>query len=140
MYKDYVTLLKDHCLKVTHPRLEILSYLDKHHDHPTAEQIYSTLKKTSPSLSKTTVYNALETLEHHHIIQTLTISGTEHHYDMRSDMHHHFLCKNCHKIIDIDIKCPNIQKVEDQGFEIEEVHGYFKGICKECAKKMGRND
>jgi Fe2+ or Zn2+ uptake regulation protein len=121
-------------MKVTHHRLVILQYLEKHQTHPTAEEIYSALKVKNPSLSKTTVYNSLESLKQHDIIQTLTISATETRYDFKHDMHHHFLCKRCGKIIDIDIACPNIKKISNYGHQVQEVHGYFKGICKDCLK------
>ena len=50
-------------------------------------------------------------------------------------MHHHFLCNICGDIIDIDIKCPNIDRIIREGHRIDEVHGYFKGICKKCINK-----
>lgn len=131
----YVTILKNKQIKITPQRLIVLKYLDKHCTHPTADKIYSDLKKNNPSLSKTTVYNALETLSDHGIIQSLTISGSELRYDIDHGMHHHFYCKRCGNIVDIDIKCPNIEKMRQFGHEIEEVHGYIKGICKNCLKR-----
>ena len=59
-------------------------------------------------------------------------------YDFKSKMHHHFLCKNCGKIIDIDIECPNINKIIKEGYKVDEVHGYFKGLCKNCKTKGTR--
>ena len=135
MFEKYVGLLKGNSIKITPQRLEILKYLDEHRIHPTADQIYVGLKEKNPSLSKTTVYNSLETLREHGIIQSLTICGSELRYDFENNMHHHFLCKKCGDIIDIDIKCPNIGKMLESGHKVEEVHGYFKGICKRCMKK-----
>ncbi len=131
----YLELLKTNDLKVTPQRLIILQYLEKHMNHPTADQIFTALKKKSPSLSKTTVYNSLEILQKHGIIQTLTICGLEHRYDFKNSMHHHFLCKKCGIIIDIDIECPNLNRMTKLGHHIDEVHGYFKGTCKKCLKK-----
>ena len=138
MFEKYVKLLKENSIKVTPQRLEILKYLDENRTHPTVDEIYSALKEKNPSLSKTTVYNSVETLNEHGIIQSLTISGSESRYDFENKMHHHFLCKKCGNIIDIDIKCPNIGKMLESGHKVEEVHGYFKGICKKCMKKGSR--
>ena len=135
MFEKYVKLLKENSIKITSQRLGILRYLDKNRTHPTVDEIYSALKEKNPSLSKTTVYNSVETLNEHGVIQSLTISGHELRYDFRNDMHHHFLCKKCGAIIDIDIKCPNIGKVIESGHKVEDVQGYFKGICKDCMKK-----
>ncbi len=133
--EKYVELLKENNLKVTPQRIMILKYLDNHRMHPTADEIYSSLKKSIPSLSKTTVYNSLDVLKKFGLIQALTICGLEQRYEFLNYMHHHFLCKKCGKIMDIDIKCPNIQKTIEKGHKIDEVHGYFKGICKNCVKK-----
>ncbi len=136
----YVTILKNKQIKITAQRLIVLKYLDKHCIHPTADKIYSDLKKNNPSLSKTTVYNALETLSKHGIIQSLTISGSELRYDIDHGMHHHFYCKRCGIIVDIELKCPNIEKMKQFGHEVEEVHGYIKGVCKNCLKKGKNNE
>ncbi len=133
--EKYVTILKQNQLKITPQRLAIMKYLDENRIHPTADRIYIDLKEKNPALSKTTVYNSVETLKEHGIIQSLTISGSESRYDFENKMHHHFLCKKCGIIIDIDIKCPNIGKIIESGHNVEEVHGYFKGICKKCMKK-----
>lgn len=130
--KNYVKLLKEKNLKVTPQRLIVLKYLVEHYTHPTTDKIYSDLKSNNPSLSKTTVYNALEILEKHGIIQSITISGSELRYDFREDMHHHFFCKKCGKIVDIDIKCPNLERISSYGHKVEEIHGYIKGICSDC--------
>lgn len=133
--EKYEKMLKDNRIRLTHQRLEVLKYLDHNRTHPTADEIYSDLKKDNPSLSKTTVYNTLETFERQGIIQSLSISGSELRYDFKTKIHHHFLCKKCGQIIDIDIECPNIGKVLEKGHQVTEVHGYFKGICKDCLNK-----
>jgi Fe2+ or Zn2+ uptake regulation protein len=133
--EKYVKLLKDKNIKVTPQRLIVLKYLAEHYTHPTTEKIYSDLKTNNPSLSKTTVYNSLETLEKHGIIQSITISGSELRYDFKHEMHHHFLCKKCRKIVDIDIECPNVERMSSYGHKVEEIHGYIKGICRDCLKK-----
>jgi Fe2+ or Zn2+ uptake regulation protein len=132
MFEKYVQILKSKSIKITPQRLEILKYLDKHKNHPTADKIYVDLKVNNPSLSKTTVYNSLEILNKNKIIQSLSITGSESRYDFKIDMHHHFMCKKCGRIIDIYLSCPNIKKTLKEGYKIQEVHGYFKGICKDC--------
>ena len=132
----YVEILKKHDLKITPQRLEILKYLDKNKTHPTANQIYLALKKKNPSLSKTTVYNSLDVLKKYHIIDELTISKSESRYDFEPDPHHHFLCRSCGEIIDIKVECPYLDSILSGKNKVEEVHGYFKGICEKCLKKQ----
>lgn len=135
MFDKYVKLLNENSIKITPQRLEILKYLDENRTHPTVEIIYKELKVTNPALSKTTVYNSVDLLANHGLIQSITISGSEHRYDFKHNMHHHFLCNECGEIIDIDVECPNLGRMLECGHEVEEVHGYFKGICMKCMKK-----
>jgi Fe2+ or Zn2+ uptake regulation protein len=130
--EKYVKILKGKNLKITPQRLVVLKYLGEHCTHPTTDEIYTNLKSNNPSLSKTTVYNSLQVLEKYGIVQSITISGSELRYDIKERMHHHFLCKKCGRIIDIEIECPNLGKLLKCGHKVDEVHGYFKGICKKC--------
>ena len=136
--EKYIKLLKENDLKVTHQRLAILKYLDGKSYHPTSDEIYSDLKGNNPSLSKTTVYNTLEVLNKHRIIHALTISSSEQRFDFKEGHHHHFLCRGCGVIIDLDVACPYLEKVFKGEHQVEEVHGYFKGICKNCLSSEGK--
>jgi len=131
-------LLKTKGLKPTYQRLKVLEYLNKHMDeHPTVEAIYEALSREIPTISMTTIYNTLNAFLEKGLVSAITITGTEVRYDYVTSHHHHFLCKKCDRIIDIDIKCPIMEgrKKRTHGHKIEEVHGYFKGLCKNCLKK-----
>ena len=123
-------------LKPTHQRILILDYLHGNTGrHLTAEQIHETLSKRAPTLSLTTVYNTLGSFVEAGLVSAITITGTETRYEWASTQHHHLLCKQCGRIIDIDIQCPNARRKSIKGYKIDEVHGYFKGICKSCLQK-----
>ncbi|MDO9528385.1 MAG: Fur family transcriptional regulator [Syntrophales bacterium] len=99
----YEKILKDHGIKVTPQRLDILKFLDTHHTHPSADEIYLELKKNSPALSKTTVYNTIQSLREHGMLHAINISGNEARFDSVIDPHHHLLCSECGKVMDINI-------------------------------------
>jgi len=128
-------VLKKKDLKPTYQRIKILEYLDKHENsHPTVEMIYEALSRKIPTMSMTTVYNTLSAFLEKDLVSEVTITGTEVRYDFVTIPHHHFLCKKCGKIIDIDIKCPVADKKKIYGHRIEEFHRYIKGVCKDCLK------
>lgn len=125
--------LKGRGLKPTYQRLKILEYLDRHVDvHPTVDMIHEALIKRIPTMSMTTIYNTLNTFIEKNLVSAVTITGTELRYDSVTIPHHHFLCKKCGKIFDVEVKCPIIDRNHVSGHQIDEVHGYLKGICKEC--------
>ena len=121
-------------IKPTYQRMCILEMFREKHDHLTAETIYENLVQRIPTMSRTTVYNTLALFLKQGLIHCITITGTELRYGIGSPDHHHFLCQKCGKIIDIDVQCPfSTGKVKEvEGNRIEEIHGYFKGVCREC--------
>jgi len=137
--KQFKKMLSEKGIKPTYQRLRILEYMSKNvKNHPTVEMIHEELLKDIPTISLTTVYNTLNTFLEKGLVDGVTITGTETRYDLDRSSHHHFLCKNCGKIIDIEVKCAFAEgeKTIVRGNRIEEVHGYFKGICKECSNSL----
>ena len=57
--KPYERLL-DHNIKPSMQRIAIMQYLMEHPIHPSADDIYTALSPSMPTLSKTTVYNTLK--------------------------------------------------------------------------------
>jgi Fur family peroxide stress response transcriptional regulator len=116
-------------------RLTIFQYLEGSNSHPTADDIYQALKKQHSIFSRATVYNTLFIFKEASIIQELTIDKREVHYDPIPTPHHHFYCKVCKKIFNIDIDCPVAKKREINGHKVEDVQSTFYGVCKRCLTK-----
>ncbi len=135
--KKIKIIFADKGLKPTFQRLAIYNFLDKNRIHPNADIIYDKIVKKIPTISRTTVYNTMKLFIEKGLIQELTITGTESCFDIDMAPHHHFYCKICSKVYDIKIQCPygydHLNNID--GNKIEEVHGYFKGICHECLDK-----
>ena len=114
---DVIKRLQNHNIKPSVQRIAIMNYLMEHCTHPTVDEIYTALSPSIPTLSKTTVYNTLKLLS-----------------EQGATPHAHFLCKHCGKIYDLECNA-NIKQVEDMdmgGHEVQEIHYYYKGICKNC--------
>lgn len=130
-------ILKQKNIKPTYHRLKTLEYIVKNMGtHPTAEMIYDALKGEIPTISMTTVYNTMNSFLDKGLVTSVIITGTEVRYDYNTSPHHHFQCRKCGKIFNIDVKCSYAtgKKKLVNGHKIEKVHGYFKGICKNCSK------
>lgn len=128
-------LLLENGLKPTYQRIAIYDFLDKNRIHPTVDTIYSMIHENIPTISKTTIYNTLSLFLDKNLVLGLTIGGAEKHYDANITPHHHFYCTECNKVHDIQIDCPFYDKKQNliAGNQVQEIHGYFKGICKNCS-------
>lgn len=131
---DVIKRLQNHNIKPSVQRIAIMTYLMEHCTHPTVDEIYTALSPSIPTLSKTTVYNTLKLLSEQGAAQTLTIDERNTCYDAETAPHAHFLCKRCGKIYDVEYNADVKQTecTDMDGHEIQEVHYYYKGICKEC--------
>lgn len=135
--KTLKDILKKKDIKPTYHRLKILeNIVNDIGNHPTVEMIYDELKDEIPTISITTIYNTLSKFLEKELVSPVIITGTEVRYDYKKSPHHHFQCRKCGKILDLDIECPFAtgRKKIVNGHKIEDVHGYFKGICKNCLK------
>lgn len=134
---DVIGRLQSHHIKPSVQRMSIMRYLMEHLTHPTVDEIYTSLSPEMPTLSKTTVYNTLKLLSEHGAIQTLTIDERNTCYDADTTPHAHFLCKRCGRIYDLpygEIK-KEVETWEMNGHDVQEIHFYYKGICKDCKKE-----
>jgi Fe2+ or Zn2+ uptake regulation protein len=132
---EIIIKLREKNIKVTPQRIAIINFLEENRIHPTAEIIFENIVKNYPAMSLATVYNTLEKLEEINEISKLKITEENIvNYDINLNNHHHFYCKKCKKIFDVDINCDYFKVKNIGGNLIEEVHGYFKGICKNCLK------
>jgi Fe2+ or Zn2+ uptake regulation protein len=122
-------------IQPSHQRIKILEILEGNRDHPNVSTIFDLLCKEMPTISKTTVYNTLNTFIEKGLVSSLTITPEELRYDYITIPHHHLLCKRCGRIIDVEVQCGFAVKQEIDGHKIEEVQGYFKGICRDCLEK-----
>ena len=121
-------------IKPSVQRIAIMDYLLNHKTHPSIDEIYMALCKEIPTLSKTTVYNTLKLFVEHGAAKMLTIDERNACFDSDLTTHAHFQCKSCGKIFDLPYqeRPEDIKRLENNGFTIEEVHCYYKGVCPDC--------
>jgi Fur family transcriptional regulator, ferric uptake regulator len=123
-------------LKVTPARMGILSVLE-HADTPLdVESIAIILKKNKIRADKVTVFRILNSLTHKGLLKPIQFNEGKLRYEYAGKPnHHHFICEQCGKIIDI-MGC-TIHRLEH---EIEKTKGVsvrrhsleFFGLCANC--------
>lgn len=126
--------LQAHNIKPSVQRIAIMKYLMEHRTHPTVEEIFTALSPQMPTLSKTTVYNTLKLMSEQGAAQMLTIDEHNTCYDADTSLHAHFLCRQCGKVYDLPLSERSMkhQVKESEGHEVQEIHCYYRGICKSC--------
>lgn len=133
--KDLKTILMEHGIKPSLPRLKILEYLILNKVHPTVDMIYNELVDELVTLSKTTVYNTLKLFDEHKLVMPLDLGEYELRYDINTHNHYHFKCVNCGKVYDVPAESFKYNSDFLADFIVNDTHIYFNGICSKCSKE-----
>lgn len=129
-----LSCLQAHGIKPSLQRMAVMTYLMEHRTHPTADEIYTALHPSIPTLSKTTVYNTLKLLTEKGAALQLTIDERNCCFDADTSPHAHFLCTRCGRVYDMKLNQAELIKcacVPDK-FQTEDAQLYLRGCCPKC--------
>lgn len=120
-------------LRNSKQRDAILLDLSKRYDHPTAEEVYISVKKVIPSVSLATVYRNLKLLESEGVILKITTPDSDR-FDGHTHEHYHFTCNDCKKVLDLELSDEIKVNSLPQNFGgiITGHELMFYGLCETC--------
>ena len=121
---------------VTKHAKKILEIVEQSHNHMTAEQIFMELRRTYPTVVLATVYNNLNRLRLEERIRKVSVEGMPDRYD-RVLRHDHLVCKECGKLLDVDLGDLTAQLEQKAGTAILSYDLKLVYLCDECRKKKG---
>ena len=118
-------------------REAILAKIRSAKSHPTADWVFQELRGEHPDLSLATVYRNIALFkEEGSIVSVGTVNGQER-FDGDVLPHGHFVCRQCHAVIDIDTPSdqPEITAYwgNTQRFKVDRVDLTAYGLCEACA-------
>ena len=130
-------------LRVTRPRLAVLSSLARH-SHASADEVHAAVCTGLPGTSLQAVYNVLADLTAARLLRRLEPAGSSARYERRvGDNHHHLVCRACGTIRDVDCTVglsPCLTPESAHGFAIDEAEVTFWGLCPSCTRHDGPTD
>lgn len=138
-FKEMVSNLQAHNVRMTPQRLAVLKVLARSTDHPTVEEIYEEVRRQFPTTSLATVYKSVSLLKGLNEVLELGFPDGSNRYDgNRPYPHPHVICTECRKIMD-----PELVNLEEIGAEMSRKTGYkilyhrldFFGTCPECQRR-----
>ncbi len=100
--------------------------------HPTAEELYNTLKLEHEKLSLGTVYRNLNTFSSDGKIKKIPVPGFSDRYDFNTCDHEHFICTECGRVFDAMLDRPLCDIVIQEGLTITEYNLILYGFCDSC--------
>jgi Fur family transcriptional regulator, stress-responsive regulator len=133
---DFERMLRRVALRVTRPRVAVLSAV---HDHPHADtdSIISVVRENLGEVSHQAVYDVLRALTAAGLLRRIQPLGSVARYEARvGDNHHHVVCRSCGAIADVDCAAgdtPCLTASDDHGYAIDEAEVIYWGLCPDCS-------
>lgn len=124
-------------LPMTSQRRIIMETLASSVNHPTADDVYESVKGLLPGVSRTTVYRVLDLLVRLQVAIRINSPSARARYDADVHRHHHAICQVCEAVD--DLRAPEFDGISlpEEDFSGFACNGYsvnFTGICRGCQK------
>ena len=107
--------------------------------HATAEQVYGYIVIKYPSIGRATVYRNLSQMSKSGALLKVRGCQGSAHYDHNCHEHHHFVCSNCRRVIDVEKDFSDVFDRARRTLDFD-ISGYsisFSGLCRKCKEKHG---
>ncbi len=132
---DFEQMLRESALRVTSPRLAVLTAVHGN-PHADTESIIDIVRGELGAVSAQAVYDVLKALTGAGLVRRIQPQGSVARYETRvGDNHHHVVCRSCGAIADVDCAvghAPCLTASADHGFSIDEAEVVYWGRCAEC--------
>ena len=125
-------LLREHGLRVTPQRRAIWGVFAQAPGHLSAEDVFQRARRELPERARATVYNALNEFLAAGLLTRLP-GEASHLFDPNVERHHHFRCRRCRRLFDVQPSGVEDLRLAEDGFVVEQAHIVFEGVCAECA-------
>jgi Fe2+ or Zn2+ uptake regulation protein len=137
---DLENLLRGAALRVTRPRVAVLTAVHEH-PHADTDSIIGVVREDLPEVSKQAVYDVLRALTAAGLVRRIEPAGSVARYESRvADNHHHLVCRSCGAISDVDCAVgdrPCLTASHDHGYSIDEAEVIYWGLCSACSTGRG---
>jgi Fur family ferric uptake transcriptional regulator len=132
---DFERMLRAAALRVTRPRLAVLSAVHAH-PHADTDSLITAVRRDVGEVSHQAVYDVLRALTAVGLVRRFQPTGSVARYEARvGDNHHHVVCRSCGAIADVDCAvgdAPCLTATDDAGYVIDQAEVIYWGRCPAC--------
>jgi len=133
---DFEQMLREADLRVTRPRVAVLSAVFDH-PHADTDAIIGLARDGIGTISHQAVYDVLRVLTTARLVRRIEPAGSVARYEARvGDNHHHLVCRSCAAIVDVDCavgEAPCLTPSSNAGFVVDEAEVVYWGVCPDCS-------
>lgn len=128
--------LRERGQRVTSQRLLIYQYLQGNTAHPTAEDVYTAVRATLPTISLATVYKILNELVELGEVRQVDLGDGRTRFDPTTGQHIHLRCVSCGALLDLpEEAAPVTLPLAPAGFTLLRYNLTLEGECPACQSR-----
>lgn len=129
--------LRNRGWRLTAQRRVIAEVMTGEHVHLAADEVYDRSRAILPEVSLATVYNTLrELVEMGELLEIAHLDGRKRYDPNVEERHHHLVCTDCGRMLDVRIDEPQLPVGERHGFALMSVEVTFRARCPTCVDAM----
>ena len=120
-------------IRNTKQRIAVMQVFERLNRPLSPEEVLKGAKKGAPGIGIATVYRSIRDLLKDGWLIPVQLPGEPARYEVAGKTHHHhFHCRDCNNVFEIE-GCPgNFSRYVPSGFRLEDHHLILYGICKAC--------
>jgi Fe2+ or Zn2+ uptake regulation protein len=125
---DEAELLEQRGVQPSAQRLAIARYVLRTDEHPSADQVFTKVKRTLPMVSRATVYNTLNLFVEKGLLRAHVLAEGKVVFDPNLSPHHHFIDEDTGAIHDVPwaaLAVSNVDRLE--GYDVHEYQVVLRG-------------
>jgi Fur family transcriptional regulator, iron response regulator len=127
-HDEIIALLLRHGIQPSAQRVAVADYVLFTDEHPSADRVFSTVRKTLPVLSRATVYNTLNLFVKEGLLRELVLSEGNVVFDPKLERHHHFVDDQSGRIYDVPWEALEVKKVAAlEDYDVDEYQVVLRG-------------
>lgn len=123
-------LLNEQKFRMTSERELLLNLFVSSSSMLTPGQLHELAQSHNVKIGLTTVYRLLEVLTKVGLATPFLIDGNIYYAFCERKHHHHFVCLSCHRVLDLQGKCPSFNVPKD--FKVSNHRADIFGTCPKC--------
>jgi Fur family peroxide stress response transcriptional regulator len=137
-YEQLIARLRERDYRLTPQRVELVRLIAASEGHPSAAELYNSVRGKFPTMSLATVYKTLDLLKELGEVLEIGLHDDCHYDGNRPYPHPHLICTQCKKImdgeLDATVRTLVTEMEQASGFRIVRHQLDFYGLCPDCQK------
>jgi Fur family transcriptional regulator, iron response regulator len=126
--KKAIDRLREYSIQPTPQRVAVAEFVLETDAHPTADEVWATVRRRCPTLSRATVYNTLNLFAEKGLLKLQPLKDGVIVFDAHVEPHHHLIDDETGKVFDVPWNAVKISGAATvDGFEVREYQVVMRG-------------